>query len=163
MSQIAGSRRPSAIAALLPMVVVAACGLGWHSVHVRDGLGLFSTEARAQAEDRLRELASQRGVLLYVVTDSEADPPRMLDAPMADAEARGLAAVAVLIGPGGIVGIGTGANQDVSFDAPSASYRFLEEGRGDEALDALVNHFAAWSRDPDGVGPQPPAIAPQPS
>ncbi len=162
ISQIAGSRRRNGIAALLPMIVVA-CGLTGHSVHVRDGLSLFSAEARAQAEERLRELAFQRGVLLYVVTDAEADPPRMLDAPMADAEARGLPAVAVLVGPGGIVGVGTGGSQEFAFDAPSASYRSLEEGRADAALDTLVDHFAAWSRAPDVVQPEPPAIAPQPS
>ena len=71
--------------------------------------------------------------------------------------------MAVPVGPGGTVGIGTGANQDVSFDAPSASCRFLEEGLADAALEMLVHHCAASSRAPDVMEPQPPAIAPQPS
>ena len=139
------SRTPPAngIAVLLPIAITtSACGLLGSPVHVRDEAVMFSADARAEAEDRLREVASQRGVLVFVVTDpdEDADPPRMLDAPMADAEARGLPAVAVLVGPNGIVGIGHSAGMESTFDAPSATYRLLEDGRPDEALSVRKPH-----------------------
>ena len=164
-NRLSMSHTPKGIAVLLPIAIVAsACGWMGSAEHVRDGADLFSADARARAEERLRELASQRGVLLYVVTDAEGDPPRMLDAPMADAEALGMPAVAVLVGPNGIVGTGYSHGLDFAFTEPSAAERLLEQGRADEALEVLVDHFAAWSRDPDSVEPpQPPAIAPRPS
>lgn len=133
---------------LLSIAIASGCALTGPSLHVRDGLGLFSADARAEAEERLCEIASDRGVVMYVVTDPQADPPRMLDAPMADAEARGLPAVAVLVGPNGIVGVGSSHEQYSDFDPPSASSRLLEEGRADQALDLLVDHVAAWSPAP---------------
>lgn len=115
-------------------------------------------------KERLRELASRRGVLLYVISDAEADPPRMLDAPMADADARGMPAVAVLLGPNGIAGVGYSRGLDLSYEEPPAAERLLGEGRADEALDVLIGHFAAWSRGFDfPEPPQPPEIAPRPS
>jgi hypothetical protein len=150
---------------LLPIVLVAsACGLTGSSTHVRDGAELFSPIARASAEQRLRELASQHGMLLFVISDPAPDPPRMLDAPMADAKTRGMPAVAVLFGPNGIAGTGYSDELYFSFVEPSAAEHLLQQGRADEALEVLVDHFAAWSRDPDSLkAPSPPAIAPRPS
>jgi hypothetical protein len=149
---------------LLPIVLVAsACGSIGPLEHVRDGAELFSPNARVRAEQRLRELASRRGMLLFVISDPAPDPPRMLDAPMADARARGMPAIAVLLGPNGIAGTGYSDELDFSFVEPPDAERLLQQGRADEALDVLVDHFAAWTRSPDTRQPPEPAIAPRPS
>lgn len=158
LGQLRRDRAPTGVVVLLAIAIVAsACGLMGTSAHVRDTAGLFSADARATAEERLRELASERGVLLYVITGDEAHPPRMTDA-LDEADARGLPAIAVLIGPNGIDGLGQ-SGVEFSFDPPSAAHRLLDERRADEALDALVEHFAAWSLDPRGNQPDVPPPA----
>jgi hypothetical protein len=94
------------LGAILGIGLLTSCGHPVPPQLVRDGAGLFSADARSAAEARLRDLAIESGVWAFVISDPDGDPPRMLDAPMAEADARGVPAVAILFGPIGIVGGG---------------------------------------------------------
>lgn len=124
---------------------------------VRDEAGLFSPQARQEAEQRLRQVAAEHGVWLFVLTDRRPDPPRMLDAPMAEAADADALVVAVMLGPEGVVGGGS-RDGDVFFEPPSAADTLIADGRPDDALDRIVDHFAAWAPQPESV--QEPAPAP---
>ena len=114
-------------------------------VLVRDTAGLFTPPARAAAEERLRSLSEEHGILFFIVTDHRGDPPRMLDAPMADAEEFGKPAVAFLLSGETLVGNGmTDPNRFSSLPSPEVD-SLLAEGRADEALDRLVAVFAGWA------------------
>jgi hypothetical protein len=124
---------------------------------VRDEAGLFSPQARQEAEQRLRQLAAEHGVWLFVLTDRRPDPPRMLDAPMDEAADADAVVVAVMLGPEGVAGGGS-RDGEVFFDPPSAADAFIADGRPDDALDTIIDHFAAWAPQPEGV--DAPARAP---
>ena len=96
-------------------------------------------------------MSDQHDVLLFVVSERDGDPPKMLDAPMADAAADGRPAIAVLIVDGRLAG--TGYNDEIddrfySFTPPGAAERRLADGDPDGALDVIVQGFAAWVADP---------------
>lgn len=115
---------------------------------VRDEAGLFSPQARQDAEERLRQLAAEHGVWLFVLTDRRPDPPRMLDAPMAEAADADAIVVAVMLGPEGIAGGGS-RDGEIFFEPPAAADTFLADGRPDDALETIVRSFAAWAPEPD--------------
>lgn len=145
--------------------LVAGCGLVQLPAPqlVRDGAGLFSAQATVEAERRLQQLAREHGVWLFVLTDPNPDPPRMLDAPMAEAADADALVVAVMLGPDRIAGGGS-RDGEVFFEPPSAADTLLADGRRDDALDTIVDHFAAWAPNPgrDG-GDEPPPRPAQPS
>jgi hypothetical protein len=132
------------------VLLLAACGLLPSTpVLVRDNIGLFSPAARADAEQRLRELSDQHDMLFFVVTDDRGDPPVSFRGPMADAGALGLPAVALLVGRDGAEGItATDDDRARTFTPPSAIDRMITEGDADEALDLIVRSMSAWARDP---------------
>lgn len=152
-------------AALGLLLLAAACQLPGPPQLVRDGAGIFSAEARAEAESRLRAVAAEHGVWAFVVTDPEGDPPRMLDEPMAEADARGVPAVAVLFGVDRLAGLGYSR---VSFDSQTLGAPdvddLLARGDTDEALDRAVDHLVNWAaRPPPADGPAPPDPVEAPS
>ena len=127
---------------------------------VRDGAGLFTEEARADAESRLRAAATEHGVWAFVITEPAGDPPRMLDAPMGEADAQGVRAVAVLLDEDSMVG---GGFSRASFDhgdslglSPPDIDELLAAGEADAALDRIVDYLVTWTGSP------PPAEQPPP-
>ncbi|HSI99171.1 MAG TPA: hypothetical protein VLA59_02170 [Patescibacteria group bacterium] len=130
-------------------VTLAACTPTSALVQVRDDAGLFSGEARTDAEIRLRELTEDYGIIVYILTHPDPDPPRVLDEPMADAESRSMPAVALVFGPGGLEAFGQSRHFDtVDIRVPSVTDAMLADGRADMALDVIVDHVAAWMRHP---------------
>jgi hypothetical protein len=141
------------IGAVAGAALVAGCGLlAGPPTLVRDGEGIFSPEARVDAEERLRALADEHGVLYYVITAADADPPRVLDGPMAEAEAIGRPAIAIIISDGRVVGSGTSDGTDDRFielaGAGNGTDALLADGKEDEALDLLIRTFSAGVRRP---------------
>ncbi|HEX2883171.1 MAG TPA: TPM domain-containing protein [Candidatus Limnocylindria bacterium] len=133
--------------------LVAGCGLVQMPPPqlVRDEAGLFSPQARMEAERRLQQLAREHGVWLFVLTDPNPDPPRMMDAPMAEAAAADAVVVAVMLGPDRVAAGGS-RDGDAFFEPPSAADTFLADGRRDDALGIIVKSFAAWAPNPESVG-----------
>lgn len=126
--------------------MLAACGLtSSMPVLMRDSAGLFTPAARQVAEDRLRSLSDEHGVLFFIVTDQRGDPPRMLRGPAADAD--GQPWVAFLLSGEMMVGGGM-SDPDRFGSMPSPEVDdLLAEGRADEALELLIDAFAAWAVD----------------
>ena len=160
------------LAAVCFVLLATACGAPAPPQLVRDGIGLFSAEARAEAESRLRALAAQHGVWAFVITDADGDPPRMLDEPMGEADARGVRAVAALFGPDRLVGTGFSralfdGDEPISFDPPEVN-ALLEGGGADEALVRIVEYMESWVDAPPEPGqplvdvPAAPSAAPGP-
>ncbi len=148
-------------------LVVSGCGLAPPPQLVRDGAQLFTADARAAAESRLRALAAKYGVWTFVITDLEGDPPRMLDAPMHEADASGVRAVALLFGADRMVGSG---QSRISFDrgdsqtlAPPDVSDLLAGGHADEALDTVVAYLESWVSSPSSPARPPPVVELGPS
>jgi hypothetical protein len=125
---------------------------------VRDGAGLFSEEARTDAEARLRAVATEHGIWAFVITDPVGDPPRMLDVPMQEADRQGVRAVAVLFSDERVVG---GGYSTVSFDQGDSSTLqppyvddLLAAGDNDAALERIVIYLVSWADSPD-TEPEP--------
>lgn len=139
------ARRQPLAAALVGTLLLGACSAAPPQL-VRDELGLFSEDARQRAEDRLRTVAVDSGVWVFVVSDAAADPPRMLDAPMSEANRAGVSAYAVLFGPERIVGSGQserGSDAFASVDLLAADEAF-RAGTPDEALRLVVDRVVDW-------------------
>ena len=138
--------------AAFALVLLAACSILRPTPQlVRDGADHFTPQAQADAEARLRALSDQHDVLLFVISERNGDPPRMLDAPMADAAADGRPAMAILIVDGRLAG--TGYSEEIddrfhSFAPPGAADRLFADGDPDGALDVIVRSYGAWARDP---------------
>jgi hypothetical protein len=97
-----------------------------------------------------------------VISDPDGDPPRMLDAPMAEADARGVPAVAILFGPIGIVGGGHSdraveVGDPATLTGPSVD-GFIARGDADAALAIVVDHLVAWVRAGPSVQGAPPVV-----
>ena len=130
-------------------MTLAACTSPSALVQVRDGAALFSADARTAAELRLRQLTEEHGIIAYVLTHPDPDPPRVMDDPMADADERSMPAVALVFSPEGLVASGQSPHFDsVDMRIPSRTDAMLAEGRADEALAVIVDHVAAWMRSP---------------
>jgi hypothetical protein len=130
---------------------------------VRDGAGYFSGEARLEAESRLQSLADLHGIWTFIISEPGGDPPRMLDAPMGEADAAGVRAVAILLNEHGLVGAGYSRAFDDrfmgGFAPPSVE---LAAGDRDAALEALVRYLEEWAADPPVLEPGGPPLE-QPS
>lgn len=131
---------------------------------VRDEVGHFSLEARAMAQQQLEAVAREHGIWIFILTERDGDPPRMLDAPMADADAALQPAVAILVDQNDL--IATGHSRAMSADAaslePPSIDGLIAEGRGDQALRVLVHHAEAWAAGPRTRAPvvNPPMEGP---
>jgi hypothetical protein len=154
----------SAVAGAIALaLVVAGCERLAPPQLVRDGAGLFSEDARTDAEARLRAVATQHGIWAFVITDPVGDPPRMLDAPMGEADRQGVRAIAVLISDERVVGTGY---SDVASDrgdqavSPPNVDDLLAAGDNDAALMRLVDYLVMWSASPDSNA-EPPPFAPE--
>ena len=142
---------------MVVLLLTAAC-LNEAPQLVRDGGDLYRRDTEAAAESRLQALARETGIWVFVVTATEPDPPRMLDEPMAIADARGARAVAVLIGPNGAVGYGASSASVAAgdFDRLAAlDIAAMPVGDSAPTLDALLTQVEAWVR--DGRTPEPVA------
>lgn len=157
------SRRMLAVArGLLLALLLAACASSAPQL-LRDQAGIFSPAARQAAEARLQALAAENAVWPFVLTSVEADPPRMLDAPMGTADDQGVPAVAVLFAPDRIVGSGfSRAWTQSAFDRflfdPQSMEPFAA-GDADAALELVLNYLEEWFADPTRH-PRPPAGEP---
>jgi len=140
-------------------LLVTACQLASPPQLVRDGAGIFSADARAAAESRLQDIAGEHGVWAFVITEVNGDPPRMLDAPMGEADALGVRAVAILFDENRLVGAGYSAASvdqgDSSLDPPGIGTDIPDAG-ADVALERVVEYLESWAADP----PPPPAGVP---
>ena len=116
-------------------------------VLMRDSAGIFTPPARQAAEDRLRSLSEEHGILFFVVTDQRGDPPRMLRVPGADAERFGWPFVAFLLSGDMMVGGGM-SDTDRFGSMPSPEVDgLLADGRADEALELLIDAFVEWAEE----------------
>ena len=138
-------------------LLASACQLASPPQLVRDGAGIFSAEARAAAESRLRAIAGAHGVWTFVITEVNGDPPRMLDAPMGVADAQGVRAVAILFDEDRIVGGGYSraavGDGDPSLDPPGIGTD-IPDGGADAALERVVEYLESWAANP----PPRPAV-----
>ena len=127
---------------------------------VRDGAGIFSAAARAQAEARLQQLARRSDIWVLVFTGTNPDTPRLVREPMQLAEARGARAYALVISPAGLTGS--------SGNVPTADGGFqqlpnlddvevmLAAGLADDALAKIVDAAEAFAQNPDAAATPPP-------
>ena len=140
------ARAPAIAASFIATVILGSCAALGPPQLVRDELGLFSPEARSEAEDRLRDLAAEAGIWVFVVSDAEADPPRMLDAPMGEADDAGVPGVAVLFGPETLVGSGRSERANESFSSLDflAADQTFQAGDADRALELAVDLVEDW-------------------
>ena len=163
----------SARALMGVLILASACQLAGPPQLVRDGAGIFSAEARATAESRLRAVAAEHGVWAFVITDLEGDPPRMLDGPMGEADARGARAVAALFRPdsmaaGGFSRVSYDAGDSQTYSPPNVD-SLLTGGKADEALEITVDYLESWAELPPPGEPLPvdpvnaPSAAPGPT
>ena len=141
-------------------LLASACQVASPPQLVRDGAGIFSADARAAAESRLRAIAGEHGMWTFVITEVNGDPPRMLDAPMQEADALGARAVAILFDADRIVGAGYSR---AAFDqgdlglAPPDVHVQIPAGGADAALESVVEYLESWAANPP---PPPPAGVP---
>ena len=157
-------RRPTLALAAVGLVA-AACTAAPPPL-VRDGAGHFSAGARADAQRRLEGVARDHGVWVYIISEPDGDPPRMLDEPIAEAEAAHVPATAILLNQHAVIGAGFSTDVDEAqwglFDPPLVE-ELIEAARADDALDALVSYAEDWAagpREPPEVVPNPPLQAP---
>ena len=141
-------------------LLASACQLASPPQLVRDGAGIFSADARAAAESRLRAIAGEHGVWTFVITEVDGDPPRMLDEPMGEADALGVRAVAILFDDDRIVGAGYSRasfdNGHSALDPPGIGTD-IPDGGADVALERVVEYLESWAANPP---PAPPAGVP---
>ena len=138
-------------------LLASACQLASPPQLVRDGAGIFSADARAAAESRLRALAGAHGVWTFVITEVNGDPPRMLDGPMQEADSLGVRAVAILYDAERIVGAGysrASVDQGDSGLEPPGIGTDIPEGGADVALERVVEYLESWAANP----PPRPAV-----
>ena len=140
------------------VVLASACQLAGPPQLVRDGAGLFSAEARAAAESRLRAIAGEHGVWTFVITEVNGDPPRMLDVPMQEADSLGFRAVAILFDADRIVGAGYSRASfdrgDSGLDPPGVGAD-IPAGGADMALERVVEYLESWAALPPPGEPPP--------
>ena len=149
-------RATTAVALVLPLLT-AAC-VNEAPQLVRDGGDLYRRDTEAAAESRLQALARETGLWVFVVTDATPDPPRMLDEPMSLADARGARAIALLIGPSGLMSYGASRAATAAGDSDRlVSLNTVTESDLDPeaTLDALLTRVVAWAT--DGGTPEPVA------
>ena len=141
-------------------LLISACQLAGPPQLVRDGAGIFSADARAAAESRLRDLAGEHGMWTFVITEVDGDPPRMLDEPMGEADALGARAVEILFDENRIVGAGYSSASfdqgDPGLDPPGIGTD-IPDGGADVALERVVEYLESWAANPP---PAPPAGVP---
>ena len=135
---------------LLMALLVVACAPASLPL-VRDGAGLFSADAEAEAEQRLQVLGEAHGIWVYIVSEVDGDPPRMLEEPMTSANADGLRAIAILMNQSGTIGSGysmlaADAGDTDGFFSSSAADGMIERGANDAALEVMVDHIEVWVR-----------------
>ena len=143
-------------------LLASACQIASPPQLVRDGAGIFSADARAAAESRLRAIAGEHGVWAFVITEVEGDPPRMLDAPMQEADSLGVRAVAILFDADRIVGAGysrASFDQGDSGLEPPGIDADIPDAGADVALERVVEYLESWAADPPRA---PPAGEPPP-
>ena len=144
-------------------LLASACQLASPPQLVRDGAGIFSADARAAAESRLREIAGAHGVWTFVITEVNGDPPRMLDDPIGEADALGVRAVAILFDEDRIVGAGySGASVDqgdAGLDPPDVHAQ-IPAGGADAALERIVEYLESWAAQP-APAHAPPVVEPE--
>lgn len=154
--------RNGALATALTLALVACLSPAVPQL-VRDEAEIFSRAARAQAEERLQEVARRHDIWVFVITHPQPDPPRLLDQPMALADARGVRAVAVILAPDRVNASGVsramGDRMTLSFPEAAVSEQ-LGAGRADVALALIVDAAVAWADDPDAEATPPPVPVP---
>jgi hypothetical protein len=126
---------------------------------VRDEVGHFSLEARAEAQEQLEVIARERGIWIFILTERDGDPPRMLDEPMAEADAASQPAVAILVDQDNLIATGHSRAMpaDSAFLEPPSIDGLIAQGHGDEALRALVRYAELWVAKPPT---KPPVVNP---
>ena len=143
-------------------LLASACQIASPPQLVRDGAGIFSADARAAAESRLRAIAGEHGLWPFVITEVNGDPPRMLDAPMQEADALGVRAVAILFDEDRIVGAGYSRASfdqgDSGLDPPDVGAD-IPDGGADVALERVVEYLESWAAQP-APAQAPPAEVP---
>jgi hypothetical protein len=150
-------------AAIALGLLSSACQLASPPQLVRDGAGIFSADARAAAESRLRAVAAEHGLWAFVITEVEGDPPRMLDAPMQEADSLGVRAVAILFDADRIVGAGfsriSSDRGDSGLDPPGVG-TLIPFGDADTALERVVEYLESWAALPQPAQPagEPPPL-----
>ena len=144
-------------------LLASACQIASPPQLVRDGAGIFSADARAAAESRLRAIAGEHGVWTFVISEVNGDPPRMLDAPMQEADALGVRAVAILFDEDRIVGAGYSRASfdqgDSGLDPPEVGAD-IPDGGADAALERVVEYLESWAAQPAPAQP-PPVVEPE--
>jgi hypothetical protein len=162
-----GTRRLIVAAALLVVLLAPACERIAPPALVRDGAGLFSEGARTDAEARLRAVATDHGIWAFVITDPVGDPPRMLDAPMQEADRQRVRAVAILFSDERVVGGGYSAVSADRGDSlaflPTDVDDLLAVGDNDAALERTVDFLVEWAAtapDAQEPAPRPPVVGP---
>ena len=141
-------------------VLLGACLPAGAPQLVRDGAGLFSAAARAEAEGRLQQLARRSDIWVLVFTGTNPDTPRLVREPMQLADARGAKAYALVISPAGLTGSSGnvptadgGFQQLPNLDDVDA---LLAAGLADDALAKLVDAAEAFAENPDAAATPPP-------
>lgn len=153
--------RPSLIrGAVIVGLLASACQVTGPPRLVLDGAGIFSADARARAESRLRAIAAEHGLWAFVITDVQGDPPRMLDPSMREADSRQVRAVAILFGSDSMVGAGFSRvsvdRGDAQTLSPPRVDDLIAEGDADAALEAVVDYLESWAGSPQPAGEPPP-------
>lgn len=150
--------RNGALATALTLALVACLSPAVPPL-LRDEAGIFSRAARAQAEERLQEVARRTDIWIFVITHARPDPPRLLDGPMGLADARGVRAVAVILAPDRVnaSGVSRAMGDRTTMPLPGEELdRLLAAGLTDDALAEIVDAAAAWADDPDAGATPPP-------
>ena len=135
---------------LLMTLLVVACAPASLPL-VRDGADLFGAGAEAEAEQRLQALGEAHGIWVYIISEVDGDPPRMLEEPMTSANADGLRAIAILLNQSESIASGysilaADASDTDGFFSSSAADGMIEHGENDGALDVMVDHVEVWVR-----------------
>lgn len=141
--------RPVRLILVLALLLVACARASLPLV--RDGAGLFSDRAEAEAEQRLQALGEAHGIWVYIISEVDGDPPRMLDEPMTSANADGLRAIAILLDQSGSIASGystlaADAGDMGGFWSGSPADGLIERGENDAALEVMVDHVEVWVR-----------------
>lgn len=118
---------------------------------------------RGPPRSRASERSLGRTAWTFVITEVDGDPPRMLDAPIGEADALGVRAVAILFDDARIVGAGysrASVDQgDTGLEPPNVGAD-IPDGGADVALERVVEYLESWAAQPAPAQP-PPMVEPE--
>lgn len=152
------THRAPVAAGLLALLLLASGCVNEAPQLVRDEGNLYTSDVEAAAEARLQALARRTGIWFFVLTATQPDPPRMLDEPMMIADAREAHAIALLLGPNGMVGYGASDAAVAAGEYESMATLDTTPVAGRDAaetLDALLAQVEAWATRSRTPGPEP--------